>query len=110
MHALRAGYDASVPDELAETFLANVDYYVAIVTLALTLLFFALSLHRPAYEMVNMVAPLSNRNSMHVSGSISAGSAANSRAQRRSLPPPASSTANEMQPPPPPPPPPPQVG
>ncbi|XP_037522986.1 E3 ubiquitin-protein ligase SMURF2 [Rhipicephalus sanguineus] len=64
---------------------------------------------RPAYEMVNMVAPLSNRNSMHVSGSISAGSAANSRAQRRSLPPPASSTANdEMQPPPPPPPPPPQ--
>ncbi|KAL3216086.1 hypothetical protein MRX96_033257 [Rhipicephalus microplus] len=60
---------------------------------------------RPAYEMVNMVAPLSNRNSMHVSGSISAGSAANSRAQRRSLPPPASSTTNdEMQPPPPPPP------
>lgn len=58
---------------------------------------------RPAYEMVNMVAPLSNRNSMHISGSISAGSAANSRAQRRSLPPPASSTANdEMQPPPPP--------
>ncbi|XP_075557590.1 SMAD specific E3 ubiquitin protein ligase [Dermacentor variabilis] len=62
---------------------------------------------RPAYEMVSMVAPLSNRNSMHV-GSISAGSAANSRAQRRSLPPPASSTANdEAQPPPPPPPPPP---
>lgn len=51
--------------------------------------------HRPAYEMVNMLAPVSNRNSMHVSGSVSAGSAANARAQRRSLPPPASSGADD---------------
>lgn len=56
---------------------------------------------RPAYEMVNMLG-VSNRNSMHVGGSISAGSAANARAQRRSLPPPATSaTDDEGQPPPP---------
>lgn len=54
---------------------------------------------RPAYEMVNMLG-VSNRNSMHVGGSVSA---ANARAQRRSLPPPATSaTDDEGQPPPPP--------